>query len=104
MNATQLTMPAAVFQAAGQSPQGLEGSFEADLFVNWSNMVYVRQNGLSPRIIVLIIVQGTYLTLIAKALYFLPHQENIVLQVKTFEPRLWLRCVKSAEMHGVTHY
>jgi len=73
MNATQLTMPAAVFQAAVQSPQGLEGSFTADLFVNWSNQVY-----------------STYLTLIAKAVYFLPNAEPIVLQVKTFEPRLWL--------------
>jgi len=82
INATQLTMPAAVFQAAGQSPQGLEGSFDADLFVNWSNTVY-----------------GTYLTLIAKALYFLPHQENIVLQVKTFEPRLWL---SSTAVHLLT--
>jgi len=73
MNATQLTMPAAVFQAAVQSQQGLEGSFEADLFVNLSNQVYAK-----------------YLTLIAKAVYFLPHQEPIVLQVKTFQSRLWM--------------
>ncbi|KAJ7499154.1 hypothetical protein FB451DRAFT_1204485 [Mycena latifolia] len=73
MNATQLTMPAAVFQAAVQSPQGLNGSFEADLFVNWSNDVY-----------------STYLTLIAKAVYFLPNQEPITLQVKTFQQRLWM--------------
>ncbi|KAF7355111.1 Non-specific serine/threonine protein kinase [Mycena sanguinolenta] len=73
MNATQLTMPAAVFQAAVQSQQGLVGSFSADLFVNWSNDVYI-----------------TYLTLIAKAVYFLPNQEPITLQVKTFQNRLWL--------------
>jgi len=73
MNATQLTMPAAVFQAAVQSAQGLEASFTADLFVNWSNQVY-----------------STYLTLIAKAVYFLPNQEPILLQVKTFQLRLWL--------------
>ncbi|KAJ7907543.1 hypothetical protein B0H13DRAFT_1879480 [Mycena leptocephala] len=42
---TELTMPAAVFQAAGQSPQGLEGSFDADLFVNWSNTVYGKHPG-----------------------------------------------------------
>ncbi|KAJ7774308.1 hypothetical protein DFH07DRAFT_912857 [Mycena maculata] len=72
MNATQLTMPAAVFQAAVQSSQGLEGSFSADLFVNWSNDVY-----------------STYLTLIAKAVYFLPNSEPITLQVKTFTLRLW---------------
>ncbi|KAJ6510035.1 hypothetical protein C8R47DRAFT_1208087 [Mycena vitilis] len=73
MNATQLTMPAAVFQAAVQSQQGLVGSFDADLFVQWSNQVY-----------------NTYLTLIAKAVYFLPNAEPIQLQVKTFEPRLWM--------------
>ncbi|KAJ7276167.1 hypothetical protein B0H12DRAFT_1083885 [Mycena haematopus] len=73
MSATQLTMPAAVFQAAVQSPQGLAGSFSADLFVNWSNDVYL-----------------TYLTLIAKAVYFLPNQEPITMQVRTFQNRLWL--------------
>ncbi|KAJ6629223.1 hypothetical protein B0H10DRAFT_1988625 [Mycena sp. CBHHK59/15] len=72
-NATQLTMPAAVYQAAVQSPQGLTGSFDADLFVNWSNQVYI-----------------TYLTLIAKAVYFLPNAEPITLEVKTFQLRLWM--------------
>ncbi|KAJ7368063.1 hypothetical protein DFH08DRAFT_761565 [Mycena albidolilacea] len=71
--AIQLTMPAAVFQAAVQSPQGVSGSFSSDLFVNWSNDVYAR-----------------YLTLIAKAVYFLPNQEPITMQVKTFQPRLWM--------------
>ncbi|KAF8189611.1 hypothetical protein K438DRAFT_1832886 [Mycena galopus ATCC 62051] len=73
MNATQLTMPAAVFQDAVQSPQGLAGSFSEDLFVNWSNDIY-----------------GIYLTLVAAAVYFLPNQEPIVMQVKTFQNRLWL--------------
>ncbi|KAJ6599302.1 hypothetical protein DFH09DRAFT_1130691 [Mycena vulgaris] len=82
MNATQLTMPAAVFQAAVQSPQKLQGSFEADLFVNWSNQVY-----------------RTYLTLIARAVYFLPNKEPIVLQVKTFELRLWM---SSTAVHVLT--
>lgn len=40
-NATQLQMPAAVFQAAVQSTQGVQASFDADLFVQWSNDVYV---------------------------------------------------------------
>ncbi|KAF7352991.1 Non-specific serine/threonine protein kinase [Mycena venus] len=73
MNATQLTMPAAVFQAAVQSSPGLVGSFDADLFVEWSNDVYVK-----------------YLTLIAKAVYFITNAEPIVLQVKTFQQRLWM--------------
>jgi hypothetical protein len=73
MNATQLTMPAAVFQAAVQSPQGLDGTFDADLFVQRSDDVYAK-----------------YLTLIAKAVYFVDNQEPIVLQVRTFQQRLWM--------------
>ncbi|KAJ7179346.1 hypothetical protein C8R46DRAFT_987043 [Mycena filopes] len=76
MNATQLTMPAAVFQAAVQSPAGLAGSFDADLFVNLSDKVYAK-----------------YLTLIAKAVYFLPNKEPITLQVKTFQQRLWMSAI-----------
>ncbi|KAJ7086657.1 hypothetical protein C8R44DRAFT_650649 [Mycena epipterygia] len=82
MNATQLTMPAAVFQAAVQSPQGVEGSFDADLFVNLSDQVY-----------------RTYLTLIARAVYFLPNQEPITLQLKTFQQRLWMN---AAAVHILT--
>ncbi|KAJ7638599.1 hypothetical protein FB45DRAFT_827076 [Roridomyces roridus] len=73
MNATQLTMPAAVMQAAAQSAQGLQGSFSADLFVQWSNQVYIN-----------------YLTLIAKAVYFLPNEQPLPMQIKTFQLRLWL--------------
>ncbi len=40
-NATQLQMPAAVYQSAVQSPEGLVGSFEADRFVRLSTNVYV---------------------------------------------------------------
>ncbi|KAJ7781489.1 hypothetical protein B0H16DRAFT_1498593 [Mycena metata] len=76
MNATQLTMPAAVFQAAVQSPAGVAGSFGADLFVTLSDTVYAK-----------------YLTLIAKAVYFLPNQEPITLQVKTFQNRLWMSAI-----------
>lgn len=43
-NATQLQMPAAVFQSAVLSPQGLIGSFDADSFGGLSNNVYVRSN------------------------------------------------------------
>jgi hypothetical protein len=39
------------------------------------------------------VVQSAYLTLIAKAVYFLPNQEPITMQVKTFQQRLWMRCV-----------
>ena len=40
-NATRLQLPAAVLQAAAQSPQGLSGSFDAGRFVDLSTKVYV---------------------------------------------------------------
>lgn len=40
-NATQLQMPAAVFQSAVQSPLGLAASFDGDNFEKLSNSVYV---------------------------------------------------------------
>lgn len=40
-NATRIQLPAAVFQAAVQSPQGLVGSFDAGKFVDLSSAVYV---------------------------------------------------------------
>jgi len=73
MNATQLVMPAAVFQAAVQSVQGVQGSFDADLFVELANTVY-----------------ATYLALIAKAVYFLQNEEPVTLQLRTFQLRLWM--------------
>lgn len=42
LEALQLQLPAAVFQAAVQSPEGLLGSFDADKFVNLATRVYVR--------------------------------------------------------------
>jgi hypothetical protein len=38
----QLQMPAAIFQSAVQSPQGLDASFDANTFVGLSTNVYVR--------------------------------------------------------------
>lgn len=42
LEALQLQLPAAVFQAAVQSPEGVIGSFDADKFVNIATRVYVR--------------------------------------------------------------
>jgi hypothetical protein len=39
--ALQLQLPAAIFEAAVQSPEGVIGSFEADKFVNLATRVYV---------------------------------------------------------------
>ncbi|KAG6917776.1 hypothetical protein DXG01_001181 [Tephrocybe rancida] len=71
--ATRLQLPAAVFQEAVQSTQGLLGSFDADRFVDLSTRVYT-----------------TYLSLIARNVYFLPHKEPLTVQLRTFQNRVWL--------------
>ncbi|KAG6893115.1 hypothetical protein C0992_011236, partial [Termitomyces sp. T32_za158] len=74
--ATRTQLPAAVFQAAVQSPQGLIGSFDAGKFVDLSTSVYT-----------------TYLNLIARNVYFIVNQtepEPLTIQVKTFQNRVWL--------------
>ena len=40
-NATQLQMPAAVFQSAGQSPGGLDAAFNSNKFTDLATEVYV---------------------------------------------------------------
>lgn len=45
--ATQLQLPAAVYQSAVQSSQGLVASFDANSFVELSNEVYVRHRNQS---------------------------------------------------------
>ncbi|KAG5637195.1 hypothetical protein H0H81_005408 [Sphagnurus paluster] len=72
-NATRLQLPAAVFQAAVQSPEGLVGSFEANRFVELTNNVYT-----------------SYLALVARNVYFLPYTEAMTMQVRTWRKRVWL--------------
>lgn len=56
----------------------------------------------SAYFLVLIEMQQTYLTLIAKAVYFLPNAEPITLQLKTFQQRLWMKCVVQIKMRFLT--
>ncbi|KAJ7598615.1 hypothetical protein C8J56DRAFT_914511 [Mycena floridula] len=77
-NATQLQMPAAVYQAAIHSPEGLVGSFQADQFVGLTQSVYT-----------------TYLTLIARTVYFLPASDPNTIQIKTVQKRLFLSTVST---------
>ncbi|KII91113.1 hypothetical protein PLICRDRAFT_155954 [Plicaturopsis crispa FD-325 SS-3] len=72
-NATQLQMPAAIFQAAESSPAGLAAAFTTNKFVQLSTQVYT-----------------TYLKLIARSVYFLPASEPMSVEVKTVRKRLWL--------------
>ncbi|KAF8962330.1 hypothetical protein BDZ97DRAFT_1122718 [Flammula alnicola] len=72
-NATQLQLPASIYQAALKSPQGYFGSFDNNAFTTLSDQVY-----------------SIYLALVAKEVYFLPDDEPINLQVKTFRKRVWL--------------
>uniref|UniRef100_A0A0W0FJG3 Uncharacterized protein n=1 Tax=Moniliophthora roreri TaxID=221103 RepID=A0A0W0FJG3_MONRR len=73
--AIQLTMPAAIFQRAVESPEGVQGSFSANRFVGLSERVYTG-----------------YLSLLAKDVYFVPAQgdEQINLGIKTTVRRLFL--------------
>ncbi|PBK94756.1 hypothetical protein ARMGADRAFT_1164356 [Armillaria gallica] len=88
-NATQLQMPAAVFQAASQSPEGLIGSFQANTFARLSTNVYVGATS-SVDGAGLMAIQRTYLTLIAKTVYLLDDSEPITIQMKTVQKRIWL--------------
>ncbi|KAL1744270.1 hypothetical protein HDZ31DRAFT_17262, partial [Schizophyllum fasciatum] len=72
-NATQLALPAAVFQRASQSEGGLQASFAANDFTPSSNSVY-----------------STYLQLIARSIYFVNDRELMFVQVKSFKKRLFL--------------
>jgi len=72
-NATDLQLPASIFQAATTGPSGLIGAFQNNTFVGMATKVY-----------------GTYLHLVAKTLYFLPNEEPILVEVQSFQRRLWL--------------
>ncbi|KAG6879843.1 hypothetical protein C0992_010801 [Termitomyces sp. T32_za158] len=72
--ATRTQLPAAVFQAAVQSPQGLIESFDTHAFANLTTSVYTK-----------------YLNLIARNVYFIMNQTApLTIQVKTFQNRVWL--------------
>lgn len=73
-NATQLQLPAAVYQAALQTQQGPAAIFSNTTLEPLVNAVY-----------------GIYLSLIAKEVYLLPAQEPITLQIMTVQQRLFLR-------------
>ncbi|KAF9444645.1 hypothetical protein P691DRAFT_836023 [Macrolepiota fuliginosa MF-IS2] len=73
LDALRLQLPAAIFQAAVQSPAGVIGSFSANKFVNLATRVYT-----------------TYLALVARTAYFLPLQEQMTVEVRTFKKRVWL--------------
>ncbi|KAF8986696.1 hypothetical protein BDQ17DRAFT_1436120 [Cyathus striatus] len=75
-NATQLQMPAAIYQA-GLAPDGnISAVFEKDNFTALANATY-----------------GLYLSLIARSVYFIPTPQNgdeITVQIKTFRKRVVL--------------
>ncbi|EIN09184.1 hypothetical protein PUNSTDRAFT_67477 [Punctularia strigosozonata HHB-11173 SS5] len=72
-NATRFVLPAAIFQAAQTSPQGLTATFSTDGFLGLSTSVY-----------------RTFLALVAKSVYFLSAQEPIYMEVLTIKKRLFL--------------
>ncbi|KDQ58416.1 hypothetical protein JAAARDRAFT_192990 [Jaapia argillacea MUCL 33604] len=72
-SATQLMLPAAVFQAAIDSPQGVTAPFSDGSFVNLVSSVYTK-----------------YLVLLAKTIYYLPYTEPMTIMMMTDQKRLWL--------------
>ncbi|KAF8156670.1 hypothetical protein B0H34DRAFT_471221 [Crassisporium funariophilum] len=72
-SATQLQLPAAVYQAAVKSPQGFIASFDNNAFSTLSNEVY-----------------GVYLSLIAREIYFVADNEPITIQVKSIRKRVFV--------------
>ncbi|KDQ58417.1 hypothetical protein JAAARDRAFT_57348 [Jaapia argillacea MUCL 33604] len=72
-NATQLMLPAAVYEAALQSPQGITTAFSDGSFVNLVSWVYTK-----------------YLVLLAQTVYYLPYDEPMAMKMKTTQKRLCL--------------
>jgi hypothetical protein len=73
-NATDLQLPASIFQAATTAPGGLTAAFQTNSFVEMATKVY-----------------GVYLRLLAKTVYFLPTEDSIVVEVQSFQKRFLLR-------------
>ncbi|KAG7092022.1 hypothetical protein E1B28_008404 [Marasmius oreades] len=75
MSAVGVVMPAAIFRSASSGDVGVAGAFTADKFPDLSNKVYT-----------------SYLSLVAKSLYFVqpPAGTNVQLQPKTTVKRLFL--------------
>jgi len=75
-NATQLQLPAAVYQAAVKSPVGFSDSFKTGALTVLSEEIY-----------------EMYLSIFARDVYFLPNEEPMVVDVCTFRLRVWLSSV-----------
>jgi len=72
-NATDLQLPASIFQAATTAPGGLPAAFQSNSFVGMATKVY-----------------GVYLRLLATTVYFLPSNDTLLVEVQSFQRRLWL--------------
>jgi len=72
-NATDMQLPASIIQAASKGSGGLSAAFQTNSFVGIATTVY-----------------GTYLRLFATTVYFLPDEEPILVNVQSFQRRLWL--------------
>jgi len=72
-NATDLQLPASIMQAATMAPGGLTVAFQTNSIVQMATKVY-----------------GVYLNLLAQTVYFLPKGEPLLVEVQSFQRRLWL--------------
>ena len=100
--AIQLQLPAAVFQNAVQSQEGLAAAFVNNAFADLSATVYVSvfrnfSGGLFKASASLLIVffvgggQRSYLAMLAKLVYLVDTSDAINVRVQSIEKRLWMR-------------
>jgi hypothetical protein len=91
--AIELLLPATVFQRAGQSEDGLVGSFKTQSYVEYSTEIYVSLYivSMAEYVADILHLQQKYLTLFAQTVYFLPTTTDLTIQLESVQLRLWLR-------------
>jgi len=72
-NTTTLQLSASILQVIANAPGGVKAAFQNNNFTDATTMVY-----------------GTYLSLLAKTVYFLPAPGPILVDMNSFQRRLWL--------------
>jgi len=91
--AIQLQLPAAVFQNAVQSAEGLTAAFVNNTFASLSATVYVSPLAAGSELLDNTFAQTKYLSNVATLLYFVNAPQPITVTVWTFQKRLFLSYV-----------
>jgi hypothetical protein len=91
--AIQLQLPAAVFQTAVQSAEGLTAAFVNNTFSSLSASVYVSPPSAGAGALDDTFAQSKYLSNLATLLYFIDAPQPMTVTVSTFQTRLFLSYV-----------